>query len=43
MERGIYVGTYLALQTLERYWWGEGEVNFIWMVMRNILPSVELE
>ena len=26
--RGIYVGTYLALQTLERYWWGEGEVKF---------------
>lgn len=26
--RGIYVGTYIALQTLERYWWGEGEVKF---------------
>ena len=26
--KGIYVGTYLALQTLERYWWGEGEVKF---------------
>lgn len=25
---GMYVGTYLALQTLERYWWGEGEVKF---------------
>lgn len=26
--RGQYVGTYLALTTLERYWWGEGEVKF---------------
>lgn len=26
--RGQYVGTYLALSTLERYWWGEGEVKF---------------
>ena len=26
--RGHYVGTYLALITLERYWWGEGEVKF---------------
>lgn len=26
--RGAYVGTYLGLQTLERYWWGEGEVKF---------------
>ncbi|WP_368188979.1 glycoside hydrolase family 172 protein [Blautia sp. 1033sp1_1033st1_G9_1033SCRN_220408] len=26
--KGIYVGTYIALQTLERYWWGEGEVKF---------------
>ena len=26
--RGHYVGTYLALTTLERYWWGEGEVKF---------------
>ncbi len=25
---GQYVGTYLALTTLERYWWGEGEVKF---------------
>lgn len=25
---GTYVGTYLALTTLERYWWGEGEVKF---------------
>ncbi|MBM7654532.1 glycoside hydrolase family 172 protein [Neobacillus cucumis] len=24
---GLYVGTYLALTTLERYWWGEGEVK----------------
>ena len=26
--RGQYVGTYLALTTLERYWWGEGEMKF---------------
>lgn len=26
--RGQYVGTYIALTTLERYWWGEGEVKF---------------
>ena len=26
--RGRYVGTYIALSTLERYWWGEGEVKF---------------
>lgn len=25
---GQYVGTFLALSTLERYWWGEGEVKF---------------
>lgn len=25
--RGQYVGTYLALATLERYWWGEGEIK----------------
>lgn len=25
---GQYVGTFLALTTLERYWWGEGEVKF---------------
>ena len=25
---GHYVGTYLALTTLERYWWGEGEFKF---------------
>lgn len=25
---GQYVGTYIALSTLERYWWGEGEVKF---------------
>lgn len=25
---GQYVGTYLALATLERYWWGEGEMKF---------------
>lgn len=26
--QGHYAGTYLALSTLERYWWGEGEVKF---------------
>ena len=26
--QGQYVGTYLALSTLERYWWGEGEMKF---------------
>lgn len=26
--RGKYVGTYLALTALERYWYGEGEVKF---------------
>ena len=26
--RGQYIGTYLALTTLERYWWGEGEMKF---------------
>lgn len=25
---GHYVGTFLALQTLERDWWGEGEIKF---------------
>lgn len=25
---GRYVGTYIALSTLQRYWWGEGEVKF---------------
>ncbi len=25
---GTYAGTYIALTTLERYWWGEGEVKF---------------
>lgn len=25
---GVYVGTYIALASLERYWWGEGEVKF---------------
>jgi hypothetical protein len=25
--QGLYVGTYMALTTLERYWWGEGEVK----------------
>ncbi|MEU0922907.1 DUF2961 domain-containing protein [Streptomyces samsunensis] len=26
--RGTYVGTYIALASLQRYWWGEGEVKF---------------
>jgi hypothetical protein len=26
--RGHYVGTYMALTALERYWWGEGEIKF---------------
>ncbi len=25
--KGHYVGTYMALATLERYWWGEGELK----------------
>lgn len=25
---GTYVGTYIALTSLHRYWWGEGEVKF---------------
>jgi hypothetical protein len=25
---GTYVGTYVALTSLQRYWWGEGEVKF---------------
>ncbi|HBA96622.1 MAG TPA: hypothetical protein DCZ23_00790 [Lachnospiraceae bacterium] len=26
--KGHYVGTYMALTALERYWWGEGEIKF---------------
>lgn len=26
--KGKYIGTFMALSTLERYWWGEGEVKF---------------
>ena len=26
--KGHYVGTFMALSTLQRYWWGEGEVKF---------------
>lgn len=26
--KGQYVGTYLAVAQLQRYWWGEGEVKF---------------
>lgn len=25
---GQYIGTFLAISTLERYWWGEGEMKF---------------
>lgn len=25
---GTYIGTYVALTSLQRYWWGEGEVKF---------------
>ena len=28
LGKGQYVGTYIALSTLERYWWGEGEIKF---------------
>lgn len=26
--KGHYIGTFMALTTLERYWWGEGEIKF---------------
>ncbi|MFD2618640.1 glycoside hydrolase family 172 protein [Terrilactibacillus laevilacticus] len=26
--KGQYIGTYMALSTLQRYWWGEGEMKF---------------
>ncbi|WGU95835.1 DUF2961 domain-containing protein [Paenibacillus dendritiformis] len=26
--KGHYIGTYLAWASLERYWWGEGEIKF---------------
>lgn len=26
--KGRYIGTFMALATLERYWWGEGELKF---------------
>ncbi|QQO08395.1 glycoside hydrolase family 172 protein [Breznakiella homolactica] len=26
--KGHYIGTFMALSALERYWWGEGEVKF---------------
>lgn len=26
--RGQYIGTYLGVAALERYWWGEGEFKF---------------
>ena len=28
---GHYVGTYLGLSALQRYWWGEGEVKFYFL------------
>lgn len=27
-DRGFYVGTFIGLTALERYWWGEGEFKF---------------
>ncbi len=26
--KGAYIGTYMAISTLQRYWWGEGEFKF---------------
>jgi hypothetical protein len=26
--RGQYIGTYVGIAALERYWWGEGEMKF---------------
>ena len=36
--KGYYVGTFLALTALERYWWGEGEFKFYLMEMKNSRP-----
>lgn len=36
---GTYVGTYIALASLERYWWGEGEVKFF-VDSDTTLPSL---
>ena len=36
---GTYVGTYIALASLERYWWGEGEVKFF-IDSDTTLPSL---
>lgn len=41
--RGQYIGTYVGIAALERYWWGEGEMNFTLMEMWNILRSVVQE
>lgn len=41
--KGHYIGTYMALTTLERYWWGEGEMKFYIDGVRSIRPSVEQE
>ncbi len=35
---GHYVGTYLAVAALERFWWGEGEVKFF-LDGDNALPT----
>jgi len=36
---GTFVGTYIALTSLERYWWGEGEVKFF-IDSDTTLPSL---
>ena len=36
---GTYVGTYVALTSLSRYWWGEGEVKF-YVDDDNDLPTL---
>ena len=38
---GHYVGTYLGLSALQRYWWGEGEVKFYIDGDENIQQYVE--
>ena len=40
---GHYVGTYLGLSALQRYWWGEGEVKFYIDGDENIQQYVEQE
>ena len=41
--KGHYIGTYMALTTLERYWWGEGEMKFYIDGDEEYPPSVEQE